>query len=72
MRFVNGIRAARAQIVARTDEERVDFLRKRGFSKSETTKVIETVLTEEGRLCSLTWSDFPMSRSASPTRPATA
>jgi hypothetical protein len=48
MRFVNGIRAARAQIVARSDEERIDFLRKRGFSKSETTKVIETVLTEEG------------------------
>ena len=49
MRFVNGIRAARERIVARTDEERTDFLRKRGFSKSETAKVIETVLTEEGR-----------------------
>jgi hypothetical protein len=48
-RFVNGIRAARERIVARTDDERIDFLRKRGFSKSETTRVIETVLTEEGR-----------------------
>jgi hypothetical protein len=46
--FVNSIRAACAQIVARTDEDRADFLRKRGFSKSETAKIIETVLAEEG------------------------
>ena len=49
MPFVNGIKAARERIVARTDEERTEFLRKRGFSKSETAKVIETVLAEEGR-----------------------
>src|SRR5215475_12984052 len=47
--FVNGIKSARERIVACTDEERTDFLRKRGFSKSETVKVIETVLVEEGR-----------------------
>lgn len=47
--FVNGIRAARERIVARTDEDRSDFLRKRGFSKAETTKIIETVLAEEGK-----------------------
>ena len=47
--FINSIKAARAQIVARTDEDRADFLRKRGFSKSETAKIIETVLAEEGR-----------------------
>ncbi len=46
--FVNGIRSARAQIVARTDEERTEFLRKRGFTKAETGKIIETVLAEEG------------------------
>lgn len=46
--FINGIRAARAQLVARSDEDRTDFLRKRGFSKGETAKVIETVLAEEG------------------------
>ena len=46
--FVNNIKAARAQIVARTDEDRTDFLRKRGFSKGETAKIIETVLAEEG------------------------
>ena len=47
--FVAGIKAARERIVARTDEDRESFLRKRGFSKSETAKIIETVLHEEGR-----------------------
>jgi len=49
MPFVAGIKAARQQIVARTDEDRESFLRKNGFSKSETSKVIETVLGEENR-----------------------
>src|SRR6202012_316059 len=31
--FVNGIKAAREKIVARSDDDRSDFLRKRGFSK---------------------------------------
>jgi len=47
--FIKGIRAARERIVARTDEDRSDFLRARGFSKAETGKIIETVLAEEGR-----------------------
>jgi hypothetical protein len=47
--FIAGIKSARERIVARNDEDRDDFLRKRGFSKSETTKIIETVLQEEGR-----------------------
>jgi hypothetical protein len=47
--FIAGIKAARQRIVARNDEDRDSFLRKRGFSKSETTKIIETVLREEGR-----------------------
>lgn len=47
--FVAGIKAARERIVARNDEDRESFLRKRGFSKPETTKIIETVLDEEGR-----------------------
>ena len=47
--FINGIRAARAQVVACSDEDRTNFLRRRGFSKGEATKVIETVLAEEGR-----------------------
>ena len=47
--FVNGIKAARERIVARTDEDRSDFLRRRGFSKGETAKIIDAVLVEEGR-----------------------
>lgn len=47
--FVAGINAAREKMVARTDEDRESFLRKRGFSKTETAKIIETVLQEEGR-----------------------
>jgi hypothetical protein len=46
--FITGIKAARERIVARKDEDREDFLRKRGFSKAETGKIIETVLVEEG------------------------
>ncbi len=49
MPFVNGIKAAREQIVARDDDDRSEFLRKRGFSKVETGRIIETVLAEEGR-----------------------
>lgn len=47
--FIAGIKAAREQVVAKTDDERETFLRKRGFSKPETVKVIETVLNEEGK-----------------------
>ena len=47
--FVAGIKAARERIVARDDEDRDSFLRKRGFSKPETARIIETVLQEEGR-----------------------
>jgi hypothetical protein len=47
--FVNSIKAARERIVARSDEDRTDFLRRRGFSKAETGKIIDTVLAEEGR-----------------------
>jgi hypothetical protein len=32
-----------------TDEDREALLRKGGFSKSETSKIIETVLSEENR-----------------------
>ncbi len=49
MPFVNGIKAARERIVAKTDEDRTDFLRRRGFSKAETGKIIDRVLAEEGR-----------------------
>jgi hypothetical protein len=47
--FIAGVKAARERIVARKDEDRETFLRKRGFSKAETAKVIAAVLDEEGR-----------------------
>lgn len=48
--FINGIRQARERIVARSDEDRSQFLKVRGFSRSESARIIETVLAEEGRL----------------------
>ena len=48
MPFINGVKAAREKIVASSDDDRSEFLRKRGFSKAETTKIIETVLAEDG------------------------
>jgi len=49
MPFLAGIRAAREQIVARKDDDRESFLRRRGFSRPEADKIIATVLEEEGR-----------------------
>jgi hypothetical protein len=46
--FMAGIKAARERIVARKDEDRETFLRKRGFSRGETEKIIRAVLQEEG------------------------
>ncbi len=46
--FIAGVKTARERIVARTDEDREDFLRRRGFTKSDTNRVIQTVLAEEG------------------------
>ncbi len=47
--FVSGIKSAQQQIVARSDDDREGFLRKRGFSRPEADKIIATVLDEEGR-----------------------
>ena len=47
--FINGIKASRERIVARSDDDRSEFLRRRGFSRAETAKIIDTVLIEEGR-----------------------
>ncbi|WP_395447935.1 DUF932 domain-containing protein [Aminobacter sp. UC22_36] len=49
MPFINRIKASRERIVARIDEDRTEFLRRRGFSRAETAKIIDTVLIEEGR-----------------------
>jgi hypothetical protein len=46
--FVQGMRAAQARIVARKDEDRETFLRGQGFTKADTSKIVATVLAEEG------------------------
>jgi hypothetical protein len=50
MPFVNGIKATRQRIAARDDDERTTFLRERGFSKTERTKIIEAVLIDRAGL----------------------
>lgn len=47
--FIAGIKAARETIVAKDDDDRETFLKKRGFTKPETAKIIQTVLNEEGK-----------------------
>ncbi len=47
--FVEGIKAARQTIAARKDEDRETFLRRRGFGKTDTAKIISLVLEEENR-----------------------
>jgi hypothetical protein len=49
MPFVSGIKAARERVVAKTDDDRTDFLRRRGFSRPETGRIIDAVLAEDGR-----------------------
>jgi hypothetical protein len=46
--FIDGIKTARGRIVARTDEDRENFLRKGGFSRTDTARIIQSVLAEEG------------------------
>jgi len=46
--FIDGIKTARGRIVARTDDDREAFLRKTGFSKTDTARIIQSVLAEEG------------------------
>lgn len=52
-----GIQAARDAIVAKTDEDRLEFLGKKGFTQAQANKVIATVLAEEGKPAESIW-DF--------------
>ena len=47
-KFVQGIESARKCIVTRNNEDCIKFLRKEGFSKSQSEKIIEHVLNDEG------------------------
>lgn len=46
--FIEGMKTSRAAIVARTDDERKEFLRKEKFSQSDVDAIIKTVNREEG------------------------
>src|SRR3546814_1181109 len=48
MRFIEGSKTARGRIVARSDEDRDSFLRKNGLSRTDTAKIIQSVIAEEG------------------------
>lgn len=52
-----GINAARETIVAKTDEDRAEFLGKRGFSQAQASKIIKSVMEEEGKPAESIW-DF--------------
>ncbi|KAJ8138784.1 hypothetical protein OY671_008003, partial [Metschnikowia pulcherrima] len=65
--FVDGIKQARERIVARKDDDREDFSRKRGFSKAETAKIITAVSVEEGHPPESLY-DFARRASSSPKR----
>lgn len=55
--IITGINKAKAAVVAKTDDERIDFLGKRGFNKVAAQRVIDTVLKEEGKKPESIW-DF--------------
>jgi hypothetical protein len=46
--LLQGIATAKATIVARNEEERVEFLRKRGFTKETAQMAVDACLAEEG------------------------
>jgi hypothetical protein len=52
---VAGVKAAKAQIVSKTDEERVEFLQKFGFSEKQAKELIATSLAEEGKPQESVW-----------------
>jgi len=54
---VLGIQQAKQAIVAKSDEDRIEFLGKRGFSAKQAERIIDTVVREEGFKPASVW-DF--------------
>lgn len=52
-----GVNAAKSAIVAKTDDERGEFLARQGFSKPQAKTIIDSVLGEEGKAPESVW-DF--------------
>lgn len=55
--LTDGIQEAKKAIVAKKDDDRMEFLGRRGFSKTEASTIIDTVLEEEGKQPESVW-DF--------------
>lgn len=62
-KLVTGVKKAKKTIVAKTDEDRLEFLGKLGFSKKAANNIILTAEVEEQRLPSSLW-DFAQGVSA--------
>lgn len=56
-RLISGVKAAKQAVVAKDDEERVDFLARYGFTEKSSKRVIDTCLLEEGTKPESVW-DF--------------
>jgi hypothetical protein len=54
-KLVEGVRAAKAAVVSKTDEERIEFLRKFGFSEKQAKTLIATGEAEEGEKPVTVW-----------------
>lgn len=62
-KLVAGVSAARAQVVAETPEERIEFLTKFGFSRAKALDLITTHIVEEGKEPESVW-DFAQAMTA--------
>jgi hypothetical protein len=55
--ILDGINKSKSAIVARSDEDRLEFLSKRGFSAKQTQRIIDAVVNEEDKKPESVW-DF--------------
>lgn len=62
-RLIDGVKAAKGAIVARTDAERIEYLDKWGFSQKQAKHICDTVLLEEQTKPESVW-DFAQGVSA--------
>jgi len=62
-RLVAGVKAAKAAIVARNEEDRLEFLGRYGFTEKAAKNVIDTCVVEEQKLPESVW-DFAQGVSA--------
>lgn len=62
-RLISGVKAAKAAVVASTEEDRLEFLARYNFSNRRAQEVIDTCLVEEQKLPESVW-DFAQAVSA--------